>query len=540
MKKLLVLVLVPLFLLSACNNKQDVPSTSTINPTSSSLTTTSSGKKDAVTLDIYSINDYHGRVSKTNDSSHFEAGISSFATYLKNKVNENPDNSIFLNAGDLWQDTYDSAMNKGELLTKAMVELNCEAMALGNHEFDWGVDVIKDNKRVVETYNENHEFTFLGANIYNYENGGSTTHASDLCSPYKVIERSGIKIGLIGGIGVNQLTSITSSNWENITFVDPVNIVKDLSDKLRSELDCKVIIYLYHGGLDDSNYTQLSQYSNKTGERYVDVGLLGHTHQFESTIYNGAPWIQSYQHGAVLGHVRLNVTNSVECTYYSSYEDRVANGFGSGSKSIFKAEEDSKMLELVNSYLTDEFKSKRDEKIVTFENYNDNTFGKEAGKMQAYITSKYIDDLRQENPQIPNIDVVINNGNRDTVNVKTDHSLNREDIFNLTPFTNKTIIAKVKGKDIANECLNYSNPYYLPSNAELRLENNKIYTVACIDYLLLHKNTSRSYNYFPSYDDNPIYTIDIYPFEIMNNYFLNNPIYDVAIHHTAGFMDLTN
>lgn len=494
---------------------------------------------EAIDLDIYSINDFHGAISPRQIEYYYEGGISRFATYLKSKVATNPDNSIFVNAGDLWQDTYDSAMNKGELLTKAMSELGCEAMALGNHEFDWGLDAIKHNKEVAETYRSDHQFTFLGANIYNYDGSNPTSHADDLCSPYKVIERSGIKIGIIGGIGVNQLTSITSTNWENITFVNPVNIVKDTSDMLRKDENCDVILYLYHGSLDDSSYGELSKTSKVTGKRYVDAGFLGHTHHFEDALSNGAVWTQSYQHGSVLGHVKLRVYNkTVSCVYRSTYENKTDNGFGSGDNSIYKSSEDTSMSALVNSYLTDSFIESRDEVVGKVQN-SDTNLGRKVGGMQAYMTSKYIDDLRLENPQIPNIDVVINNGNRTDVELKNNGNIRRVDVFNLIPFPNRTVIAKVKGKDIRNECINYENPYYLPGETSLHLNDNTEYTVAVVDYLLFHKSVERYYNYFPSYRGTPLYTIDKMPYEIVIDYFKANSTYDLAIQSQVGFVGLS-
>ena len=215
------------------------PTSISIDPSSMTPPSTSSDVPVTypVTLDIYSTNDYHGRVSRS-DGYPYEGGIARFATYLEDRIDDNPTGSIFVNAGDLWQDTYDSALNHGELLTKAMAELNCEAMALGNHEFDWGQSNISHNKEIAETYNPSHRMDFLGANIYHYEDGQATTHASELCSQYKIIERNGVRIGLIGGIGVDQITSITSSNWTNLTFLDPVPIVRALSDSLRQVGEC--------------------------------------------------------------------------------------------------------------------------------------------------------------------------------------------------------------------------------------------------------------------------------------------------------------
>ena len=61
----------------------------------------------------------------------------------------------------------------------------------------------------------------------------------------------------------------------------------------------------------------------------------------------------------------------------------------------------------------------------------------------------------------------------------------------------------------------------------LKIEDNKYYTVACIDYMMLHKNTNRKYDYFKSFNkENVIYTIEDYCNVIVENYLLENKVVD--------------
>lgn len=493
-------------------------------------------------LDLYYVNDFHGRISPqtsttSNGSTIYEGGISRLSTYLNKQKSNNEDGTIFLNAGDLWQDTYDSGQNKGELLTKAFKEIGFDAIALGNHEFDWGTEIIKHNKSIAESGDE--KFTFLGCNIYNYDNSlnKATTQASDIASPYKIITRGGTKIGLIGAIGRNQITSITSRNWENLTFLDPSSIVKELSDKLRIEEKCDVIIYMLHAALKDSNYEELSKKSPNSNRPYVDVGFLGHSHAFESETINNVPWVQSYHHGALTGHVTLTLKDGkYQATYSSSYNDRNNNGFGNGTNSIYACENDPKIDNIVNQYLTPDFLKEKNTVVGKFSNVTTSTFGDEAGEIQAYATSKYIDELRKNDPSIPEVDLVFNNGNRANIDINSDGSVTKEDIFNLIPFTNNTIIAEVSGSDIIYEMRYIS--YYLPKEQTLKIESNKKYIIAGIDYLVLHKNAEREYNYFKTYKGS-IYEIEKYPFDIVSDYLLANKTFDVSIVNSTAFSGLT-
>lgn len=514
---------------------------SSISNSGSSSTSEVIGEKVSQ-LDLYCVNDFHGRISPqtsitSNKTTIYEGGISRLSTYLNQQKSKNEEGTVFLNAGDLWQDTYDSGQNKGELLTKAFKEIGFDAIALGNHEFDWGTEIIKHNKTIAESGDE--KFTFLGCNIYNYDNSldKATTQASDIASPYKIIARGGTKIGIIGAIGENQITSITSRNWENLTFLDPAPIVKDLSDKLRVEEKCDVIIYMLHAALKDSSYESLSQNSPKTNKPYVDVGFLGHSHAFESEVVNNVPWIQSYHHGALTGHVTLSLKNDkYTATYYSSYNDRTQNGFGNGNNSIYNCESDPKIDNIINQYLTPDFIKEKNTVVGKFLNVSSSTFGDEAGEIQAYATSKYIDELRKTNSSIPEVDLVFNNGNRASINIDNDGNVTKEDIFNLIPFTNTTIIAEVSGSDIIGEMRYIS--YYLPKEKALKIEPNKNYIVAGIDYVLLHKNAYRQYNYFPSYNGS-IYEIEKYPFDIVSDYLLENKTFDISIIKSTAFTGLT-
>ena len=115
MKKIIIPLLMTI-MLSSCST---IVSPSDDGSTSTSSSSSSSEEHSDGIVDFYSINDYHGRIEE--DLGKKEAGISRFASYLHSKENENKNGTVFVNAGDLWQDTYSSSKNKGELLTKAMV-----------------------------------------------------------------------------------------------------------------------------------------------------------------------------------------------------------------------------------------------------------------------------------------------------------------------------------------------------------------------------------------------------------------------------------
>ena len=220
---------------------------------------------------IYCINDFHGKVQSDSNQS----GITKLSTYFKDK---NDDNLILLSAGDMWQGGAESNVTKGKIVIDWMNLLDFSAMTLGNHEFDWGVDILKENQNYAN-------FPFLALNIYNKNNNQRV----DFCSSSVMVEKDGIKFGIIGAIG-DCYSSISSSMVEDYYFKvgnDLTNLVKQESNKLK-EKGADFIIYIIHDGLDsfeaniandNKQFNPTNHYDIKLSDGYVDLVFEGHSHQ---------------------------------------------------------------------------------------------------------------------------------------------------------------------------------------------------------------------------------------------------------------------
>ena len=163
---------------------------------------TSNGSKSSITrfepkyvsFDIFAFNDTHGNVKDTKEEG---LGLSKTATALK-ELSQNK-NSIFISQGDMWQGSVESNYTKGKLVTEWMNEMNFVSMTVGNHEYDWGSQVIKDNIEIAN-------FPMLGINVLDrYSN-----QRVDYLEPSVTFMRGEAKIGVIGAIG-NCISSISSS-----------------------------------------------------------------------------------------------------------------------------------------------------------------------------------------------------------------------------------------------------------------------------------------------------------------------------------------
>ena len=92
-------------------------------------------------LSIISLNDLHGKFKDTDT----QPGVDEFSTYIKSLYDDESNYEILLSAGDMWQGTVESSLNKGALMTSWMNDTGFVSMTLGNHEFDWGTEYIARN-----------------------------------------------------------------------------------------------------------------------------------------------------------------------------------------------------------------------------------------------------------------------------------------------------------------------------------------------------------------------------------------------------------
>ena len=220
------------------------------------------GETVAVTFDFFAINDLHGKFEDTDT----QPGVDELSTYLKNARAEN-ENTIFLSSGDMWQGSSESNFTKGLIITDWMNEMGFAAMTLGNHEYDWGVEYIEANAELAE-------FPFLALNIYDNE----TNKRVDYCQPSVMVEKNGVKIGIIGAMG-DCYSSISGDKVQDVYFKTGsalTALVKTEARNLRSKgADC--IVYSIHDGYASDN--PISSYYDIELSDYVDVVFEGHTHQ---------------------------------------------------------------------------------------------------------------------------------------------------------------------------------------------------------------------------------------------------------------------
>lgn len=270
------------------------------------------GEKLGIAFDFYVINDLHGKFDDTSQ----QPGVDELSMFLREEQMVE-DNVILLSSGDMWQGSSESNQTKGAILVDWMNDLGFAAQTLGNHEFDWGEEYVVQNA-------ERAEFPFLAINIFDKKTSQRVSYAQ----PSVMIEKSGIKIGIIGAIGdcYSSIAAEKSAGFTIMTGMALSSLIKTEAEKLRAE-GADYIVLSIHDGYDES-YDRMHVIPDNKLSSYYDIGLSkgvvdlvfeGHTHQ--SYVLMDSCGIYHLQNGGEnkgISHVKVYI-NSV--THESSVEE---------------------------------------------------------------------------------------------------------------------------------------------------------------------------------------------------------------------------
>ena len=236
-------------------------------------------------IDMYEFSDFHGAVHYESHSDGDYAGLARMTTYMDGKRATNPGGTLLLSAGDMFQGSAESNLTRGYMVNYAMHYMGFDAMAIGNHEFDWNTDWLQRNAEL--TYN-GHSIPFLGANV---EKDGEIP---SYLKKSTVITRGDYKIGVIGVMGSDLESSVLKSALNGCEFVPYADIVTAESARLRSEEGCQAVVLLAH---QDARHIESTN--------GVDAVFGGHAHKDINTSYTGVPALASANYGQSVAHIAL-------------------------------------------------------------------------------------------------------------------------------------------------------------------------------------------------------------------------------------------
>ena len=190
-------------------------------------------------LTILYTNDIHSKVepfiARYVDEQRPVGGFANVASYIKQQKSQAPDNTVVLDAGDFFSGSTVDTLTNGEAIIDVMNNMGYDIVSIGNHEFDYGWD-----NTLVQLAKA--KFEVLLGNVF-FE--GSDKPFWD--KPYTIIERDGLKIGVIGLHGKFAFYDTVAANMrQNLEARDEIEFLQMYLDELRPQVD--ITIALMHQG----------------------------------------------------------------------------------------------------------------------------------------------------------------------------------------------------------------------------------------------------------------------------------------------------
>ena len=225
---------------------------------------------DLKKITILHTNDVHSHIEPfSSEHSEFpnQGGFERRSTLVNSIRNNNP-NTLLFDAGDIFQGTPYFNFFNGELEFKLMSLLKYDAVTIGNHDFDNGITGLYEQMPKAS-------FDFL---ISNYD--FSNTILEGKTKNYKIYNKSRIKIGVFG-LGIELEGLVTKELYKETKYLDPIEISRDISNKLKFEENCDLIICLSHLGYKYNNLPdRICDYNLAKKSNHIDLIIGGHTHTF--------------------------------------------------------------------------------------------------------------------------------------------------------------------------------------------------------------------------------------------------------------------
>jgi 5'-nucleotidase / UDP-sugar diphosphatase len=212
-------------------------------------------------ITILHTNDHHGRFWQNKNGEYGMAARKTLLDELRTEVQAEGGTALLLSGGDINTGVPESDLQDAEPDFKGMNMLGYDAMALGNHEFDNPLEVLRKQEAWAE-------FPMLSANIYDKETG------KRLFQPYQIFEQQGIKIAVIG-LTTEDTAKIGNPEYiSGIDFRDPKSEAKKIIAELKETEKPDVIIAATHMGHYENGNRGVNAPGDVALARYVDEGDL--------------------------------------------------------------------------------------------------------------------------------------------------------------------------------------------------------------------------------------------------------------------------
>ncbi len=286
------------------------------------------GATGGVTLSIVGTTDLHGRVFP-NDG---RGGLALLGGYLRNlRAARAADGGavLLLDAGDTFESGIASNISEGALVVDAYNALGYDALAIGNHEFDYGAldddaaiygtapdDGTPDMRGALKAAAARARFPFLAANLIDAATGRVVEWPN--VRPSTLVDAAGLRVGIVGVMTRYGLTRTLAANVQGLDTTALEFAVESEARHLRRRGADLVLVLAHAGGacfrFDDptdlsscDDDAEIFQLARRLAPGLVDAIVAGHTHRAVAHEVAGIPIVQAYSRGSAFARVDLTV-----------------------------------------------------------------------------------------------------------------------------------------------------------------------------------------------------------------------------------------
>ena len=374
---------------------------------------------EPMSLTVLFFNDIHGHLTpfkvKTDGGTQEVGGIARLASLIDRIRDENAEKgaqTVLLVAGDILQGTPMSTVFKGEPDVKCFNEMGVDAVTVGNHEFDFGLENFLKLR-------DQAEFPFISANIVEKETGRL------LCEPSKFFELSeGLWLNVIGVTTSDLLTTTKASNVETLDVLDSVSCVAGTYEEAKER---GPVILLSH-----SRHKTDRAIAAAVPQLAAIIG--GHDQILLSPFrkVGDVPIFQAFEKGRYLGRIDFSIDP------VSKRATLVSNAYIPVTSEI---DGDKRIEEIVAGYrgrLGEQFK----EVVGRSESFLDGE--RDRVRYEETSLGNFVADIMVEHTGAQ-IGLVNSGGLRASIK---QGPVTVEDVFKAMPYPNELIVTKITGEEL--------------------------------------------------------------------------------------------
>jgi 2',3'-cyclic-nucleotide 2'-phosphodiesterase (5'-nucleotidase family) len=276
---------------------------------------------ESMHLRVLATHDFHGallpRTYPWSDQREV-GGAAALKAYMDRAQEACGCTTLRLDGGDVMQGTLPSNLVLGESSVAAFNLLGIDAAAIGNHELDWEVDILR--QRLQEA-----EFAWLAANVYRRDSG----ERPDWAQPSKLIERDGLTIGVVGYLTARTATTLRQATAAPYEFRSGYAAIADAVEAVQQAGADFVAIVAHAGGQceTDACSGEMVDLARELPEGTVDLIVGGHAHSRGQGVVNGVPIVRAGANARALAVIdfyqQADGSQSFDITIETIYADAV-------------------------------------------------------------------------------------------------------------------------------------------------------------------------------------------------------------------------